>query len=500
MNSNVSVNTLARESNIGLMEILANEKSKNQAYLKMIQLLVGVVEYLLYILTFVIYFTWKVVPDYSAFSSRFWEWPSHVTVFMDYIWFLSCFFGIYLIMMYQQQFYNTSKERNLSDEIVIIVKTVIISFMITIGITFLLKNTMVYSRVMLILFVGSVVIEAVLIRYLRKRTFYLLKKSGRLKQNILIVGAGRVGRQLQDLFGKTDAHGLQLVGFLDDRQQEEGVIGAINDLERVVHSEKVDIIYVTIPSERNKINPLLQRVYKYQVDIRIIPEMYDHMSSVYEYRQDYDYPCLQIVKTPLRGFNLVIKRFMDLTLSVLGVLVLLPFFIIISIGIKSTSKGPVFYKQKRLGKNGTPFTMYKFRSMVTNADSIKNELTASNEMKGPAFKMKLDPRVTKLGSFLRKYSIDEFPQLFNVLKGEMSLIGPRPPLPEEVQRYTDLHWRRMDVRPGMTGLWQVSGRSNLTFEEWVNLDIQYIERWSIALEFKIILRTIPVVVKGSGAY
>lgn len=500
MSYNVSADNVLRETDLRLMEKLSGEKTKNRSSLFAIQVMLGAFEYFVYFLTFIYFFSSKVLADYPEVSSRFWEWPRQVPVLMDYVWFLLCFMGLYLLSTYQQQFYNSNKDRSLPDEIVIIIRSILMSFMVTIGVTFLLKNTMVFSRVMLILFLVSIIIEASCIRYLRKRTFYLLKRSGKLKQNILVVGAGRVGLQLQKLFLDSESSGLHFVGFLDDNKHNEHIIGSVNDIEKIVHSQKVDIIYVTIPSEKKIINPLLQQIYKYQVDIRIIPELYDHLSSVYEYREDYDYPCLQVVKTPLRGINLVIKRFMDLALSGIGILIILPLLIVTAVAIKSTSSGPIIYKQKRTGKNGTPFVMYKFRSMVTNADRLKSQMVSQNEVAGPAFKMKQDPRITKLGVYLRKYSIDELPQLFNVLKGEMSLIGPRPPLPEEVKRYSDQQWRRMDVRPGMTGLWQVSGRSDLTFDEWVNLDIQYIERWSISLEFKIILKTIPVVMKGSGAY
>ncbi|MDG0811800.1 sugar transferase [Cohnella rhizosphaerae] len=159
-----------------------------------------------------------------------------------------------------------------------------------------------------------------------------------------------------------------------------------------------------------------------------------------------------------------------------------------------------FFKQQRVGKNGIPFQILKFRSMHQEAEFEKKQLVSENESNGPAFKMKNDPRITRIGKLLRKYSLDELPQLINVWKGEMSLIGPRPPLPSEVALYTNYHWRRMDVLPGMTGLWQVSGRSDLAFDQWVDLDIYYIERWSIGLEMKIIFKTIPAVVKGTGAY
>jgi len=164
------------------------------------------------------------------------------------------------------------------------------------------------------------------------------------------------------------------------------------------------------------------------------------------------------------------------------------------------SRGPVFYRQTRVGKDGAEFGMFKFRSMYRDADQRLKELEAQNEASGPLFKMKNDPRVTRVGKWMRKFSIDEFPQLLNVLRGEMSLVGPRPPLPRETVQYTDRHWRRMVVPPGMTGLWQVSGRSSLTFDEMIRLDLYYIENWSVGFDLSLLMRTIPAVLFARGAY
>lgn len=501
MVSNMKLEQAIPNPELGSLERLATYKTKSRSYLLAVQVSLVGMEYTVYLVTFAILFMLRVWPELeSGGAAGLQIWTMKIPVINEYLIFVVSFLCLYLIIMYQKQLYSLDQERNLSDEIVMIAKALAISFLITIGLTFLLKNTMIYSRVMMLMFVGITFVQASLFRYLRKWTFFQLKKTGRLKKNLLIVGRGRIGRQLYRKITDTKAHNYQFVGFVDDSRGNEHVIGTIDELERVVHELEVDIVYITIPSEKSKIDQILRRIYKYHLDIRIIPEMYDRLSSVYEYRQDYDYPCLQVVKTPLRGLNLIMKRCMDVLLTVIAVIVLLPVFMIIAIGIKLSSKGKVLFKQKRLGKNGVPFVMYKFRSMVIDADTQKNDLMEVNEMSGFAFKMKNDPRITKLGSFLRKYSLDELPQLFNVIRGEMSLIGPRPPLPDEVERYSDHHWRRMDVRPGLTGLWQVSGRSDLTFEEWINLDIQYIERWSLALEFKILLKTVPVVLKGNGAY
>ena len=195
----------------------------------------------------------------------------------------------------------------------------------------------------------------------------------------------------------------------------------------------------------------------------------------------------------------IIKRLIDVICSFIGVVVLSPLFIVIAIIIKATSKGPVFFSQKRVGKNGKEFDMYKFRSMVVNAEELKEKLAAKNEMSGPMFKMKDDPRVTKVGKFIRKTSIDELPQLWNVLKGDMSLVGPRPSLPKEVAQFESWMYKRLEVKPGLTCYWQVSGRNNIDFEDWMKLDIRYVEERSLFVDIKLILKTIFVLFGDKNA-
>ena len=203
-----------------------------------------------------------------------------------------------------------------------------------------------------------------------------------------------------------------------------------------------------------------------------------------------------------RGFSFyeAIKRLIDITCSFVGILVLSPLFIIIAIIIKFTSKGPVFFSQKRVGRNGKEFDMYKFRSMVVNAEELKEKLAAQNEMSGPMFKMKDDPRVTKVGKFIRKTSIDELPQLWNILKGDMSLVGPRPSLPKEVAQFEDWMHKRLDVKPGLTCYWQVSGRNNIDFEDWMKLDVKYVEERNLWIDIKLIFKTVGVLFGDKNAH
>jgi exopolysaccharide biosynthesis polyprenyl glycosylphosphotransferase len=196
----------------------------------------------------------------------------------------------------------------------------------------------------------------------------------------------------------------------------------------------------------------------------------------------------------------LLKRLIDIAFSFFGLLFGAPLLALIALAIKLDSPGPILFRQERVGKGGRRFVCYKFRSMVEGAEEQKASLRGLNEADGPIFKMKDDPRVTRMGRWLRRFSLDELPQLYNVLRGEMSLIGPRPPLPEEVAQYQAWHMRRLEVSPGITGLWQVSGRSELPFDEMVLLDIYYAEQWSPALDMKIFLRTIPKLIFGDGAY
>lgn len=195
-----------------------------------------------------------------------------------------------------------------------------------------------------------------------------------------------------------------------------------------------------------------------------------------------------------------VRRLIDILGSLLGLVLLLPLFLVVAIGVKASSPGPVFYKQRRVGQGGIEFNFYKFRSMTNGAANEKIHLVDLDHTSGPIFKVKNDPRITPFGHWIRRTSIDELPQLWNVLRGQMGLVGPRPHLPEEVTHYGDWEKQRLSVKPGITGIWQVSGRSELDFETWVSMDIEYIENWSLWMDLRILLRTIPAVLSGRGAY
>jgi len=212
------------------------------------------------------------------------------------------------------------------------------------------------------------------------------------------------------------------------------------------------------------------------------------------------FPLLSFSTTPTNEALMFVRRILDVVLASIMLLIAGPLFMLpTAILIKLTSPGPVLFRQKRCGLNGRQFVMYKFRSMVDNAEQLRVELEALNEMDGPVFKSSSDPRITTIGKLIRRRSIDELPQLFNVLRGDMSLVGPRPPLPAEVARYERWQRRRLSMKPGMTCLWQISGRNEVSFEDWMKLDLTYIDNWSLLLDLKILLKTVPVVLLGRGA-
>jgi len=303
--------------------------------------------------------------------------------------------------------------------------------------------------------------------------------------------------------------GLSIVGFLDDNPAKGEIdigrfraLGSIDDnLPSVLEEQEVDEVIITLPWQyHRKIMRIMAQCERRQIRTRIVPDVFQMTIHQMQVEDIAGIPMIGIKEVSISGLNQLLKRSIDLGCSTLAVILLAPLMGLVALMIKLESPGPVLFPQERVGKNGRRFTLYKFRSMIDGAESQKSALSSLNEADGPLFKMKDDPRTTRLGKLLRKLSIDEWPQFYNVLRGEMSLVGPRPPLQAEVEQYKEWHKRRLDISPGITGLWQVSGRSGLTFDEMALLDIYYIENWSLGLDAKILLQTIPKVIFGDGAY
>jgi len=318
-------------------------------------------------------------------------------------------------------------------------------------------------------------------------------------RNVLIVGAGGVGRSVASYVHEHVETGRAICGFLDnERPLGNGVIGRVCDLPRLARTEFVDEVILAAPHDRNLALQVLRAARSLRLDVEIVPELFGCKPTEDEVERVGDLPviCLHMERLPAVG--LVLKRLVDVAGAAFALLVLLPLLALIAGLIKLDSPGPALYCAPRAGRKGRPFRCCKFRTMVSNADALKNSLRENNQRSGPFFKMTDDPRITRLGRLLRRYSLDELPQLWNVLQGDMSLVGPRPHPLDDLAAYEVEHLARLDVTPGITGLWQITARRDPSFERGMELDREYIRTWSLTSDLRILMKTVLAVVRGSG--
>jgi exopolysaccharide biosynthesis polyprenyl glycosylphosphotransferase len=337
-------------------------------------------------------------------------------------------------------------------------------------------------------------------RYLRRKLLVSAEADGVTCHNVLIVGTGRLARAVRNHLTSRRELGRVVIGLLrtDREPGSDGVIGAIPELRAICRKHFVDEILVCT-QDRAVVQQVVNEARHCGVGVRQVPDfLYGH-----EGRTTFDYlgdlPTVPVIHKRVRAAELKLKRLLDFTIALAGLIGASPALLLIALIVKLDSRGPIFYRSERVGKKGRIFTCYKFRTMVGNADKLKRDLQHLNERDGILFKIKDDPRVTRSGRILRKYSLDELAQLWNVLKGDMSLVGPRPPLASEVQQYESDYLRRLEVAPGITGLWQVEARMSPSFHHYIRLDLQYVENWSFLLDLQILGKTIGVVFAGTGA-
>ena len=336
--------------------------------------------------------------------------------------------------------------------------------------------------------------------YSKEELIRLLLKSKlaqlQYKRRFILVGTEReIARMRKELKDQTD----QSVEIVADLNLLETPVQQI--VSMLHHYSVYGVILSAKHTYFEQVEYVIRACELEGVEVWLIADFFATQISRTSFDELLDRPLLVFRTTPEASWQSVIKHVMDLVGAFILLIVLSPLFLLIAIAIKLTSPGPVFFQQQRSGQNGAPFTLYKFRTMITNAEQLKHELEALNEMSGPVFKVTNDPRITRIGKWLRRYSLDELPQFFNVLRGEMSLVGPRPLPVDEVRRFSDLaHRRRLSVKPGITCLWQISGRNQIKdFKDWVRLDLEYIDNWSLWLDLSILLRTIPAVFAATGA-
>jgi exopolysaccharide biosynthesis polyprenyl glycosylphosphotransferase len=332
--------------------------------------------------------------------------------------------------------------------------------------------------------------------------FHLMERKaadGHGNRVALILGAGATGRRLEQYLTSNPHARYTILGLLDDNRTGPGILGHTVQFRSLAQTKFIETLFVTLPLDSETISELLRDACPHGVNVKLVLDL-PPATGNRERRDtlDENFAVVNIYDDPLQEIKLGVKRFIDILGAVLGLLMLSPLLALIALVIKLDSPGPVVYRSFRIGKKGKKFPFYKFRTMVANAEEIKEQLRGRNEREGLLFKIADDPRITKVGRLLRKYSLDELLQLWNVLRGDMSLVGPRPASLDEFHRYRLQHLLRVSVTPGLTGLWQVTARKDPSFERYLSLDRDYIRNWSLRLDLEILLKTAPAVLRGEG--
>jgi exopolysaccharide biosynthesis polyprenyl glycosylphosphotransferase len=345
-----------------------------------------------------------------------------------------------------------------------------------------------YSRLVFILTWGV----AILLTFFTRIILFLLKISiiGKIANKIIIVGRNEVSEVIKSFWEQNPYLNYKVIDVIED----------IDNIDELVSKNNINEILVTKRISDGEVLKLISLKRKKGVYIKMVPESYLFFSKRISFDEISGIPVMELEISNLEGFQGYIKEIIDIVLGTIGLILFSPLFIIIAILIKLDSEGPIFYKHLRVGRYGKPFYLWKFRTMYKDADKILDKYPELKKEFEKEFKLKNDPRVTRIGKFLRKFSLDEIPQIFNILKGEMSIVGPRPVTFKELEKYGEYKDEVLRVKPGLTGLWQVSGRSDLDYARRIALDLYYIQNWSLLLDIKIILKTIPAVFLGKGAY
>ncbi|HEX9162253.1 MAG TPA: sugar transferase [Thermoanaerobaculia bacterium] len=415
---------------------------------------------------------------------------------------------IWSVLLFSYHSYHSHRTVPLRNEALTIIRVVVVGNLVLATFAYLLPLRQL-SRIWFALFA---VLSAVLLVaqkiFLRMLARYVRSK-GLNYRTVLIVGSGRRAVEVARMIGNHKYWGYKILGFVSDGHHLPNgwaryrVFGSVPDLKKILeqpHTEPIDeIVFAVTRKKLDEMKQIFLMCEELGIRTRVAMNFFQNRVARIEVEELEGVPFLTFTTTPSNETQLALKRMLDVAVSMLLLVLTMPVLLIAALAIRLSSPGSIVFKQERIGLNGRIFTLYKFRTMIENAHERRGEVTHLNEMNGPVFKAKDDPRITRVGRWLRKFSLDEIPQLWNVLKGDMSLVGPRPPIPEEVASYHRWHRRRLSMKPGLTCLWQVSGRNKIDFDHWMQLDLQYIDNWSPSLDLKILLRTIPAVLSGKGA-
>jgi exopolysaccharide biosynthesis polyprenyl glycosylphosphotransferase len=433
---------------------------------------------------------------------------SNVAPFSPFIPYAGIFMIWVLSAIQNAGLYTPRRGRSWTNELFSIGNAATNAALVVMALSFLFRP-LVFSRLLIIQAAVLTIILLGLWRLILRIIIRRLQKRGIGVERVLIVGADELGRHvLRTLVARPDL-GFRPVGFVDNDPEigttdlgRVPALGRIANLPRIIDEQRVDLVIVTLPWELHRdIVDIVKECEQKKVAVRTVPDLFQLNLSQVQIEMLGGIPMLGLHRElEFHPANRLIKRALDIVLVILGLPIIIPVFAILGLAIRLESKGPILFGQERIGLNGKPFKIFKFRSMIQNAEAMWDDVLrdTSEDLRRP--KLTNDPRVTRVGKFIRRTSLDELPNLINVIKGNMSLVGPRPQVRREVELYETWQYQRLKVRPGMTGLWQISGRSDIPFDEMCLLDIYYIENWSLALDLQILLQTAPRVLFQRGAY
>jgi exopolysaccharide biosynthesis polyprenyl glycosylphosphotransferase len=441
--------------------------------------------------------------QFQFFSERF----PQIYPFSHYLPLMVAFLVVWAVVGSLSSFYRDLELTNPIQLILKIVSHLAIVLLFLYAGLYLLRRTDV-SRTYVML-IG--VVDFVLLLLGRAASYWgvaLMRERLSRYHYLLIVGCGPRAREMATMIEESRGMGLRLVGFVDPRSAADPSTGlggyeifSLEAVGRILQTRVVDeVVFAVDLQELARLEPVMQHCadlgIRTRLQLEFLPPAYSRI-----YLENFrEVQLLSLSSAPDSELRLFFKRIFDIVLSFTSLVILSPLLLAIAAMIKITSPGPVLFQQTRCGLGGRRFTLYKFRSMINNAEQMRAELHQLNELDGPVFKISDDPRITIVGRWLRRFSLDELPQLWNIFSGEMSFVGPRPAVPEEVEQYEDWQRRRLRMRPGLTCIWVLEGRSHVDFNRWMQLDLKYIDTWSLWLDTKIFLRTIPIVLSGRGAY
>jgi exopolysaccharide biosynthesis polyprenyl glycosylphosphotransferase len=445
---------------------------------------------------------------FIAFAIRSWALPQlhhELPELGRFIWLLGVSIPTFYILLRFGGVYDSLRTQSFFDLPFLVAKPVVLGGLF-LGAVIFFSQAKYFSRslfgMFLVIFYLLVLGEKIVLRVVQR----VARRRGFNYRNILIVGINEGAMRVADALTQSRDFGFRVAGFVNGFAQEYAetdrykVLGSIQEISQIVDREIIDEIIFALPMDQlARCESQLLKCEEVGTKIHIRADFAHSIFSRTYLSAVSGIPILTLASTPHAGTDIFLKRLMDIAASFASLVIAAPFMLVIGFLIKLDSQGPVLFRQVRTGLNGRRFVLLKFRSMTHDAERQQAALEDRNEMSGPVFKLRSDPRVTRVGAFLRRTSLDELPQLWNVLMGDMSLVGPRPPLPSEVSRYERWQRRRLSMKPGLTCLWQASGRNEIDFEEWMRLDMEYIDNWSLSRDIKIILRTIPAVLFARGA-